>query len=150
MRILGVFLVAGLLSFSLGCGGDAGPPKPKLYSVTGKLTLAGKPLADCKIQFVMVGKPGVAYNGNAGVDGSFTLADPQDAARLGAEPGKYKIVLQVSAEMAKNAMMTGGPQSGPPDMTKGAPFPPEYGDAKTTPKEVEVKAESNTIDIAIP
>jgi hypothetical protein len=38
----------------------------------------------------------------------------------------------------------GGPSAAEP------PFPKEYSDAATSPKEVEVKAEPNTIDITIP
>ena len=147
MRKLAGFWVIGLLFFNLGCG-PAGPAKPKLYPVSGKVTVAGKPLADCGIQFVLIGKNGVSYNSKIAADGSFTLEDPQDQSR-GAQAGKYKVVLLNAPEADMKAMMAGS-QSGQPTAGEGAPFPAEYSAAATSPNEYEVKAESNTIDIVIP
>jgi len=150
MRKSGIRLVVGLLCLGLlsvggGCG-DGGPAKSKLYSVKGKIT-GPKPLTDCTISFIAVGGDGKGSGGKIGADGSYTLTSADG--REGAEPGKYKVVLQASPDAAMKAMMSGGggPAGGPPVVE--APFPDEYRDANTSPKEVEVKAESNTIDIAI-
>lgn len=146
MARLMYLVIVGILAAGVGCGG--GVTKPKLYPVSGEVTVAGKPLADCGIQFISTKSPTLAFAGTLDSDGQYTLADREDG-RPGAEPGMYKVILQPSMEAAKKAMMAGGqtgPTTGPPD----AGFPVEFSQAATSPKEVEVKAESNTIDIEIP
>lgn len=131
-----------LLLFVAGCGGGGGG-KLTLYPVSGKITVGGKPLAGCNVQFA---NAGFGYSGKTGPDGSYSLADISDQ-RPGVAPGKYKVVLQASAEAAYEAMKAGTYGAG-----KGgtAAFPSEYGKADTSPKEVEVKAEANIINIDIP
>ena len=146
MRNFAVVLVAALLFVNSGCPG--GPTKAVLHPVSGKVTVGGKPLADCTIQFVGTGTEAVSFNGKLGKDGTYSLVDPTDG-RAGAAAGKYKVVLMGSPDAAMEAMKTmKGPQSGPPTVT--APFPAEYSAVETSPKEVEVKAGSNSIDIVIP
>ena len=150
MRILGCLAVLSFLLVTAGCGAG-GPPQAKLYSVSGKVTVAGKAIADCNIQFVAVGKEGY-FGGKIGADGSYSLTAPDG--RSGAEAGKYKVVLQQSTDAQMKAMQAG--QMGPPGAGGGPgggaslPFPAEYSSAETSQKEVEVKAESNTINIEIP
>ncbi len=150
MRILGCLAVLSFLVVTAGCGAG-GPPAAKLYSVSGKVTVAGKPIADCNIQFVAVGKEGY-FGGKIGADGTYTLVAPDG--RSGAEVGKYKVVLQQAPEAAMKAMQAGGmgpPGSGGPGGGgSNLPFPAEYSSVETSQKEVEVKAESNTINIEIP
>jgi len=145
MRNLASFLVVGVLLAGSGCG-DAGPAKPKLYPVSGKVTVAGKPLADCNITFKSTSTQGLGYGATVAADGSYSLAGTDG--RPGAEPGKYKIVLMAPGLAMKDAMMGGAPGGGPPVVAK--PFPDEYSDESTSPQEVEVKASSNSIDIVIP
>jgi len=150
MRILGHFAVLSLLLATAGCGAG-GPAPAKLYSVSGKVTVAGKPIADCNIQFVAVGKEGY-FGGKIGTDGSYSLVAPDG--RSGAEVGKYKVVLQQSTDAQMKAMQAGamGPPGagGPGGGGSNLPFPAEYSSVETSQKEVEVKAESNTINIEIP
>ena len=62
-------------------------------------------------------------------------------------PGKYKVVIAADAsKVDMSAAYTGA--RGPPKPPE-SPAPKEYESAKTSPKEVEVQAQSNTIDIDI-
>jgi hypothetical protein len=147
VRVLCGALVFCLLAAGAGCGG--GPSKPKQYPVSGKVMVDGKPLANVGIYFI-ASTGAQNFSGTTGSDGSYSLSDPQDKSG-GAQPGKYKIVLQlVGEDLSKGMMqaMQAPGQGGPPKVT--TPFPTEYTAATTSPKEVEVKAESNTIDITIP
>lgn len=148
MQKLALLLVTGLSLVIAGCG-TGGPALSKLYPVTGKVTVGGKPLADCSVQFVAIGKAG-SFSGKIGEDGSYTLADMKDG-RPGAEVGKYKVIFQVDPKMAQKAMESGG-MRGPATEGGGpaGPFPDEYKKADTSPKEVEVTSSSNTINIEIP
>lgn len=127
----------------VGCGSSE--KVAKQYPVSGKVTKGGQPLAGCTVIFVAINQapdaqPG--YEGVIGSDGSYSLKDVVHNTS-GAATGKYKITLIGSKDDAKAAMMSGA--KGPPP----SPFPPEYATASTSKKEVEVKAESNTINIEI-
>jgi hypothetical protein len=148
MQKMALFLVPGLSLIMAGCGAG-GPALAKLYPVTGKVTVGGKPLADCTVQFVAIGKAG-GFSGKIESDGSYTLADMKDG-RPGAEIGKYKVIFQMDPRMAQRAMESG--QMSGPAIGAGAPaapFPDEFKQADTSPKEVEVTSGSNTINIEIP
>ena len=138
-----------LLLVSVGCG----PGKPSLYPVSGKVTIEGKSLANVGIYFISTTDKAQNYSGTIGADGSYSLSDPQDQ-RAGAQPGKYKVVLQLTGEALQKAQMgamtqpQGGGASAPPEIA--VPFPPEFTSAETSPQEVEVKPQSNTINITIP
>lgn len=149
MRMLAGVAICFVICCS-GCGGG-GPVKPKLYPVTGKVTVAGKPLTDCMIVFTTENPaPGVnGYQSPLSAAGEYALVDAGDPSAIGAAPGKYKVIFNLSAEAAKKAMMQGPPGAGAPPGPPAAAFPPEYGNPKTSPKEVEVKAESNVINIDI-
>lgn len=143
------WVVAALFVFAAGCGGG-GPGKPKAYPVSGKVTVNGQALKDCTIQFSPLDPNGASYSATLGADGGYALSDPGDQVS-GAAAGKYKVVLALTPEANRNAMMAQmkGAQ-GPTNTASAAPFPPEFGSATTSPREVEVKAETNTIDISIP
>lgn len=133
-----------------GCGGG-GPVKAKLYPVTGKVTVAGKPLTDCSVIFTTTtpatgAQPG--YQSVLGPAGEYELIDATNGDK-GAAPAKYKVTFVLSPEAAKKAMMQGGGAPGGPPGASESPFPKEYASGATSPKEVEVKAESNVINIDI-
>lgn len=129
----------------IGCGGG-GPPKQAQHPVSGKVTVKGSPLTDCTISFVSTDPEKVAgFSGVLDSSGNYTLTDQADG-KSGAFAGTYKVVLSQSPEAAKKAMMEGG---GKGYAEGGLPFPEEYLSAETSPKEVEVKAESNEINIEI-
>lgn len=147
-RVFCRLLLLTLLVVNFGCG----PAKVPVYSVSGKVTVGGKPLPDVEVFFIATGDKTQNYKGKTGSDGSYSLSNPDDQ-RSGAQPGKYKVVLAQTGDAASKAMMNamaqGGGQGGPPQAAQ-LPFPQEYTSADTSPKEVDVKAESNTIDITIP
>ena len=145
--------VVGCLTFGIvGCGGASGPPKAKLYPVSGKVMVNGKPLTGCSIVFstaTPAAGASAGYSGELDSDGNFTLSDPEDG-RKGAAVGKYKVTFTVSPEAAKEAMMkSSGRGAGPGYEATSAPFPKKYASAKTSPKQVEVKAEDNVINIEL-
>ncbi len=128
-----------------GCGED-GPPKAELHPVSGKVTVGGKALTGCTITFSTSNPvPGGASGYSAELDGegNYKLADNDGS--LGAAAGKYKVTFQMPAESAQEAMMKGGKDYS----AKGTPFPAKFQSAETSPKEVEVKAEANVINIEI-
>lgn len=143
-------VLVGLLLL-IGC---SGPKKASVYSVTGKVTVEGKPLSGCSVIFVPVGA-GSTATGMIGPDGSYKLTT--DGGRAGALAGKYKVQFTPGLEMTQGMMseqMMGGPPAGggmsqPTAPKPKGPYPESYGDAATSPKEVTVEAKSNVIDIAI-
>lgn len=129
-----------------GCGG--GLDLPPAYPVTGKVTLQGSPMSGYVISFVSAMGGDVAASATLGSDGSYSLVTSDG--RPGCTLGKHKIVLKPKNEIdaAQAAMKNMKP------LSKGLPkeaskLPDTYGSARTSPKEVEVKAESNMFDIAI-
>jgi hypothetical protein len=147
VQLVASVLCGGLFVVAAGCG-DSGPAKSKLFAVTGTVSGATS-FADCTVSLVSTGGGEIrVFGGKIGPDGSYSLkaSDGRD----GAEPGKYKVVFQPAAAAAMQAMMSGGggTAGGPPQVA--APFPDEYKNAATSPKEVEVKAELNTINLTIP
>ena len=141
-------LFGALVVGVLGCGGESGPPRVDVHPVTGKVTVDGKALTGCTITF-STSNPEVGaeagYSGELGADGSYTLADNDGT--QGAAAGKYKVTFTLPPEAAKAAMMVGEGQPG--SEGAGSPFPKEYASAETSPKEVEVKAGDNVIDLEL-
>ena len=130
----------------VGCGG--GSDLPPAYSVTGKVTLQGAPLGDYGISFVPAKGGDAGGSAILGSDGSYSLMTSDG--RPGCPLGKYKIVLRpnVDPKAAQEAMKNMKPLSKGLQKEKSK-VPETFGAAATSPKEVEVKAESNVIDIAI-
>lgn len=117
-----------------GCGGDSGPP---IYPVTGALKIGGKDMSDIQVQFHPASGTGQMCTGNA-KDGKYVLYS--DAGKPGAPVGKY--IVKLNDIGGGTDYMTSG-DGGPPPETS-ARIPESY-----KPIEVEVKAESNTIDIIV-
>lgn len=107
-------------------------------------------MTDCTITFTTPNPaPGVnGYQSELSPAGEYDLVDSADRSTKGAAAGKYKVIFTLSPDAAKKAMMAGPPGPGAPPAAAAA-FPPEYGNPQTSPKEVEVKAESNVINIDI-
>jgi hypothetical protein len=153
-------LSGALLLCLLGCS-TGGADAPVLYPVTGTLKAGGKPLADITVQLVPVDKsekskarPGIA---NTDAEGNFTIRTNGDK---GAASGKYKVVLSTGAAKAEQdtmedamkkqeAMMQRMKQGATAPAAPTSPFPKEWTEATTSPKEVEVGNQPVTIDIDI-
>jgi len=118
-----------------GCG----EPQAKVYPVSGKLTKGGQPLGDVTITFVPVDGTLPASTAEVGADGSFQLTC--DDGRPGAVAGAHKVVL--AAKMVEQNY--DDPDAGPGE----PPFPSEYGDITTSPKEVQVTEAGNDIAIEV-
>jgi hypothetical protein len=141
--LLAVALVGPLLT---GC--DA--PGPKVYSVKGKVTINGAPPKDVQIHLYPTDNFGTLGSALIGADGGYEILSG-NRGRPGVAPGKYKVVLQQMGPSGKEAAMAryGAGSAGGPPPAPMATFPKEYSAAETSPKEVEVKTQPNTIDIDI-
>ena len=120
------------------------------YPVTGKATIGGQPAQGVLITFEPVDPTtGQSAQGQVDDQGMYKLFTGAEG-HEGAKPGKYKVVLkQVSSptiyEPGKAPAASGGVPGVPPNT-----FPDEWASAQSTPKEVEVKAETNDIPIEVP
>ena len=152
-------VLALLAAFATAGCGESGPA---LSSVSGKVTKAGKPLANINVTFTPAAG-GPASAGRTDADGRFALICQNGKA--GAVPGKHKVVLQTVQEAAvdsnsdpKAAMeaymkMRGGSgkkNTAPSNDPSGGAFPKEYSDASKTPLQYEVGTSGNEFDIVIP
>lgn len=144
LRASGWLVVGLLISFScVGCGEDG----PKLYPVTGTIKANGKSLEGVTVSFLPVDSAQPGSGGVVQKDGSFTLTSADG--RPGAVAGKHKVVLAApppAVAQAENTYKTKQKQ-GPQEVE--LPFPKEYTTAAKTPKEVDVVAGSNTVEISI-
>lgn len=142
--------------FFAGCS-DSG--LPAVYPVEGKVTGGSASLEGTRISFIAVEKGGSGATGIISADGSYKL-EALDG-RSGCPAGKYKIVLSPNMEAMQKSMIDlqklstkpgpsrPGMQNSSTAPTFPAPFPDAYRDVEKSPKTVEVKAESNIIDVAL-
>lgn len=152
---LAVALGLPLLVLAAGCGDDTG--LAKRYSVSGKVTYKGQPVANGLISFIPGSAEGRAATGQI-KDGNYSLTtqDPDD----GAFPGSYTVTVaarQVDFTEAKGEAEKKGATSAyiPQDFTAKAnqkaknAVPEKYGIQSSTPLKAEVKASSNKIDFEL-
>ena len=134
--LLGVVVVA-----LVGCPSSG----PNTSPVTGKVTIKGQPATGVRITFAPVEQANQTATGAVAADGTYSLFSGNEG-KPGAMAGKYKVVLMGGAAPAEAMYQSG---KAPPPVQEG-PVPKEWASPLTTPKEVEVKAGPNTIDIDIP
>jgi hypothetical protein len=140
LKCLSWLSVAVALLAVAGC--DSGP---KVYSVTGKVMIAGNPAPEnTRVNFEPVGG-GESAAGMVDASGNYKLYYGNEG-REGAMPGKYKVFLAPDA--SSEAYMS-GPVSGIPGMPGGGPIPKEYLSGQTSPLTVDVPASNTTIDVII-
>jgi len=140
IKILSSCSVAILLSFVAGC--DSGP---KVYGVTGKVTIKGTPAPEkTRVNFEPV-DGGELAAGMVDANGNYKLYYGTEG-REGAMPGKYKVFL--SPDASSEAYMT-GKSSGVPGVPSAGPIPKEYLIGKTSPLTVEVPESDTTIDVVV-
>jgi hypothetical protein len=129
-------LLLGILlsTAATGCGG------PNAASVSGTITLDGKPLPTANVSFYPDGGTSAPAYGQSDANGRYSLSTGTDA---GLAPGKYVAVVVATKDP---------PQ--PYDKT-GAEIPPipitphKYSDTNTSDLKVEVKAGGNNIPLAL-
>lgn len=139
-----ILAIAAVAFLAVGCG----PDRPPVYPVSGKVTGGSGSLEGVVVTFAPLDETGIPASGTIGADGSYALQSGDG--RDGAVPGEYKVTLSPGPEASQKAMMQAMQKkgrSGPPKMD--LPFPRKYRDPKTSDKTVEVKPESNVIDISL-
>ncbi len=136
---IGVAAMLGLLS-PMGCsGGGAGDELPR-ESVTGKVTVEGKPLASGTIQFQPASQAEGLAAGGTITDGEFSVPRAE-----GPVPGKYTVAIYSERESATSSAEETAPAAvrprsrGEMAQLKG-PIPPRYN--LQTELTAEVKAGS--------
>ena len=142
------FGVAWVLSVAalIGCGQSG----PAVHAVSGTVTVGGKPVQNVQVTFMPTDPSRPVASGNVAADGRYVLTSGATNKR-GAVAGAYKVVLSQldgSSQQELEARYTSG-TGGPPPVPKAA-FPDEYKSVETSPKQVDVAAGSNTINIEIP
>lgn len=141
-----VLAACGLLVL-VGCGGDDGP---KVYKVTGKLTVNGQaPSEDIAMMFHPENKENVMGSAVFESDGTFRVVSGTKGAD-GLQPGTYKVYLAQSAAPEMTAPTDGGGKAKNEAPQEKITFPEAWASPETTPKSVEIKAETNdlgTIDV---
>jgi len=144
---IALLLVAGLLA---GCRGgtDFGP----MGSVSGKLTMDGKPMAEGTQLLFMQMEAGYAAFGQTDAEGNYSIVWARDGDRKSEIPaGTYKVLIQPPAvgkdteEMSPEEMLDGGGDV-PPAQPE---FPRKYQQHSTSGLEYQVAEGENTIDIDI-
>lgn len=129
--------------FAIGCGGA--PVGPKMYLVSGTLTVGGKAVPDVNVQIVpadlSTGK--IISTGKTDKSGRFNVMGSNG--QPGCAPGKYKVVLAVPTA----APEPGKAHNGAPPEAAALPFPTEYSSAATSPKSLDVTDKAVTLDLSL-
>ena len=132
-----LLLICGLCTVFVvsGCGGP--PPGPDLGTVTGTVTLDGKPLADASITFTPAnGRPSV---GTTDASGKYTLS--YTIQKPGAMLGKHKVTITTQKPAS------GGEGDEPAVRGREELLPAKYhAESELT---ADVQAGPNTIDFAL-
>jgi len=122
----------GLAIAFAGCGRDDGP---KLASVTGKITIDGKPVAGAGIQLISQEPNGSVSYGRTDESGEYEMAFGQN--RMGAFPGRNKVILNSDSRVSVGGENYDGAEV----------FPPKYN---TRSEEfVDVKDGTNVFDFDV-
>lgn len=133
--VLWCLVMSGALA---GCGSGIKDVKKDLVSVSGKVTIDGKPLPRGEISFLSTDDPGKAYGGTIDASGNYSLA--YSASSKGAAPGNYSV--RVAALEGQATMGTGGEVAQPKSL-----IPEKYNAPGTSGLTAKVeKGKSNTIN----
>jgi hypothetical protein len=131
------WLMFVLLTAAVGCSGSQA-------SVSGRVTLAGKPLDRGTVAFQpTVGGP-VGY-GTIGSGGSYAV---QTGQQRGLAPGEYRVTVQSVSEVteAQRQAEVSGTMT---EATGQLLTPARYASRETTPFRFQVKSGSNTIHLEL-
>ena len=140
-----------LISCLAGCGGDGSDEnRVTVYPVTGKVTMAGAPVADAAVMFSPQGEQPTAA-GRTNTDGEFTLTTYE--AGDGAAAGEYTVVVTKTAagpgldpEQVHAAEAAGGGTTaaghGAAQAESGSALPSRYASPAETPLKATVGADA--------
>jgi len=121
--------VLGLAVALTGCGSDDGLP---LATVTGQVTIDGKPVAGAGVQMIAEGPNGSVAYGMTDSEGHYEMAF--GASRRGAIVGRNKVILNSDSRVSVGGESYDGAEV----------FPPKYN--SKSEQYVEVQKGSNTFD----
>jgi hypothetical protein len=137
-----------LLGITLLALSGCGPKDDPLHrTVTGTVTLNGKPLSGAMLRFIPVeGTEGTGGQARTGPDGTYRLLDGRG--NPGAAPGNYKVTV------SKRLMPNGSdvpPDDNTPPMNSPAreSLPAKYSDAGHTELQATVPDAGGTIDFSL-
>jgi hypothetical protein len=116
-----------LLTILVGCGGSNGP---KLFKVSGKVTLDGKPLPDAQIWFLPILKANEQLRSAAATTDSAGYYSLYSSDRRGALPGTYKVTISTKRDEADD--VPGTPETVPDVYNKNTKLQAEVGDKSIT------------------
>lgn len=139
-----LWLMAAVLPFGAGCGKGG----PALHEVSGSVTIGGSPAQNIQVTFMPIDAALPVASGKVDATGRYSLVSSNEN-RAGAAAGAYKVVLtqlDSGSQEEIEARYSGGGGAPIPK----ASFPPEYQSVESSPKQVDVVAGKNTIDIEIP
>jgi hypothetical protein len=128
LALLIVFAVAGCSSQSL---------PENVGQVTGKVTLAGEPLADALVTFAPVAQGGTTSLGRTDANGVYKLNYARDVD--GAQIGENRVLISTYS--------AGNPEGDPPRPAVPEKVPAKYN--TNTELKADVKSGSNTIDFSL-
>ncbi len=133
-RCVAAGVLTALLAVAAGCQ-EAAPAN--VGQVSGRVTLAGEPLADALVTFAPVKEGGTTALGMTKADGTYALNYAGEIS--GAEIGENRVLISTYA--------TGDPDGDPPRPAVPEKVPARYN--TTSELKVEVKAGSNTFDFPL-
>lgn len=135
MQIPRNFVVMACAAIAAGCNSS-----PYDATVTGTVTLNGKPIGPGVIQFVPSGRSSNPSTGAIAVNGAYEL---KTSNAVGLPPGAYDVTVAVYDQPVLNPGERAPPGSAP------LRTPEKYLSVETTDLQCEVQAGANTIDIKL-
>ena len=134
-------LVSGIMTMVifLGCGGGGPSDVPELGSVTGTVTVDGKPAANVTVAFAPEGG-GRPSTGTTDAEGEYELI--YSSTNTGAMVGKHSVSLSINTEYSEEELAD-------PNITLKKPGGDMAGKLEGWSKQVDVKAGDNTIDLSL-
>jgi hypothetical protein len=127
-----------LLAAAIGCGGDTGAARIRVYPVKGQVLLPdGKPLTVGGVEFVGTKGAMMSVSGTLTPDGTFTLGTPDS--RVGAPAGEYRVRL-----IADTSQFVASGKTTALDRNK-LPYSPKYLDENTSGLTAVIEAGDNQL-----
>jgi len=126
-----------------GCSGNSGP---RVYLVTGKVTLDGAPLPEANIIFSPVSQSGTALSasGRTNADGVYLIQTTTGKPEGGTTPGDYKVCILKTKQLWDGKSYLPNPGGEPIKNSRAVNMlPPIYTQANTTPFQATVTTDKD-------
>ncbi|MCL2346745.1 MAG: hypothetical protein FWC50_00645 [Planctomycetaceae bacterium] len=138
-----VLTLLAALFFVAGCPGNSGP---RVYLVTGKVTLDGEPLPDATLIFSPVSQSGTALSasGRTNADGVYFIQTTTGKPQGGTTPGEYKVCFSKTKELWDGKSYLPNPGGEPIKNSRAVNMLPQaYTLASTTPCQATVTTDKS-------